>query len=79
MREFVNRNSILLNGKPYSFTIPIHKASQNKLIKDTKLSFGKADEDKFLKTVSTAYKKAPYFERVLPVIEEIIWKNRING
>ena len=30
MRGFINRNSILLNGKPYRFTLPVEKASQNK-------------------------------------------------
>ena len=27
VRGYINRNSILLNGKPYRFTIPIKKAA----------------------------------------------------
>lgn len=72
MRGFINRNKILLNGQPYQFTIPIKKASQNKLIMDTELNFSQEDKRKFLLTIRNAYKKAPYFEKVMPMLEEII-------
>lgn len=72
MRGFINRNKILLNGQPYQFTIPIKKASQNKLIMDTKLNFSQEDKRKFLLTIRNAYKKAPYFDKVIPMLEEII-------
>lgn len=72
MRGFINRNKILLNGQPYQFTIPIKKASQNKLIMDTELNFLQEDKRKFLLTIHNAYRKAPYFEKVMPMIEEII-------
>ena len=39
MRGYINRNSILVNGSPYRFTISIDKPSQNKLINETKLFF----------------------------------------
>lgn len=32
MRGYINRNNILLNGEIYRFTIPVHKASQNKSV-----------------------------------------------
>ena len=32
MRGFINRNSILVNGKTNLFSIPLEKPSQNKLI-----------------------------------------------
>lgn len=72
MRGYINRNSILLNGKPYRFTIPMKKASQNKLIMDTKLNFTGKDKEKFLATIRNAYKKAKYYESAMPLIEEII-------
>ena len=72
VRGYINRNSILLNGKPYRFTIPIKKASQNKLIMDTELNFSKDDRKKFLSTIQNAYKKAKFYEIVMPLIEEII-------
>lgn len=72
MRGYINRNSILLNGKPYRFTIPVEKASQNKLILETKLSFTSDEKGNFLQTISNAYRKAPYYEAVMPIIEDIV-------
>lgn len=72
MRGYINRNSILLNGKPYRFTISIRKASQERLIMDTKLSFGHEEREKFLKTIRNAYRNAYCYENVMPLIEEII-------
>lgn len=72
VRGYINRNSILLNGKIYRFTIPIEKASQNKLIMETKLSFTRKNKDDFLKTICNAYSKACYYEYVMPLIESIV-------
>ena len=72
MRGYINRNSILLNGKPYRFTIPIEKASQNKLIMETKLNFTQDKKRDFLMTIHSAYGKAPYYDKVMPLIESII-------
>ena len=74
-KGYINRNSILLNGKAHLFTIPIEKISQNKLIKDTKLKFNNKDKENFLKTINMAYKKAPYFINFYPILEDIIFNN----
>lgn len=78
MRGYINRNSILLDGKPYRFTIPIEKASQNKLIMDTKLNFTPDKKQDFLLTVSNAYRKAPYFENVMSMIEDVVNNPKID-
>ena len=72
MRGYINRNNILLNGKAYLFSVPLEKPSQNKLISETKLNFLEKDKENFLKTITMAYKKAPYFNDVFPIIKEII-------
>lgn len=72
MRGYINRNSILMNGKPHRFTIPIKKASQNKLIMETKLDFDYNAKQKFLQTLRYAYHKAPYYNDVMPILESII-------
>lgn len=72
MRGYINRNSILLNGKPYRFSIPIEKASQNKLIMETRLNFTPDKKHDFLLTVGNAYRKAPYFEDVMPLIKDVV-------
>ena len=77
MRGYINRNNILLNGKAHLFSVPLEKPSQNKLINETKLNFLDKDKETFLKTITMAYKKAPYFDNVYPIIERII-KNPEN-
>lgn len=72
MRGYINRNNILLNGKAHLFSIPLEKPSQNKLISETKLNFNDKDKETFLKTIMTAYKKAPYFNDVFSIVESII-------
>ena len=72
MRGYINRNDILLNGKPYKFSIPLDKPSQNKLINETKLKFSPKDRENFLKTFQMAYRKAPFYNDFYPVLEKII-------
>ncbi|MBO7258082.1 MAG: WbqC family protein [Alphaproteobacteria bacterium] len=72
VRGYINRNSILLNGAAYRFSIPLEKASQNKLINETKLNFQEKDKQDFLKTIQFAYKKAPYYDAFYPVLEDIV-------
>lgn len=71
-RGFINSNFILVNNASYKFTIPLDKASQNKLISETKLNFNLKDKEKFLRTIYISYKKSPFFEKVYPVIENSI-------
>ncbi len=71
-RGYINRNSILVNGMEYKFSIPVRKCSQDKLICESELCFTKQEREKFLKMIFMAYKKAPEFEKVYPVLEMII-------
>ncbi|GHV57588.1 hypothetical protein FACS189460_4400 [Deltaproteobacteria bacterium] len=71
-RGFINRNYLLLSGRPHLFSIPLENPSQNRLIKETKLNFSGYARDKLLKTIAAAYKKAPEFEAVFPLLEKII-------
>ena len=70
-RGWINRNRILLNGKDQLFTIPCKEASQNKLIKDIEVLADKKALQKMLATMQVAYKKAPFFADVYPVIEKV--------
>jgi len=73
MRGWINRNNILLNGKTYLFSIPLDKPSQNKLIMHTELNFSNKQRENFLKTIELAYKKAPFFQDIFPLIQDIIF------
>ena len=71
---WINRNKILVNGRDHIFTVPLKKASSFSLIKDTELHpalFYKW-KPKFLKSIEQAYKKAPFYKEILPIIEKIL-------
>lgn len=66
---YINRNSILLNGRRHDFSIPVSKISSYKLIKDHEYL---DDKSKFLKLIEQAYKKYSLFSEVMPVIESVV-------
>lgn len=68
-KGFINRNSILLDGLPYRFTLSVPSASQNKLINELQYS---REVGKLLKTIESAYIKAPFFKQVFPIIEDVL-------
>lgn len=65
---WVSRNNILLNGEKHLFTIILKGASPNKLFKEVEIG---DDFKKFRKMLESAYKKAPYYDQVLPILEDI--------
>ncbi len=71
-KGFINRNNILINGNKNRFTIPCKSISQNKLINKTILDFDAEAKSKFLKTLTFAYSKAPFFNDVFPLISYFI-------
>lgn len=77
-KGWINRNQMMVNGQKYMFTIPLSNASQNKLIKEVALSPENNWKSKLLKTIEQAYKKAPHYNHVMPLIEEIIMDNSEN-
>lgn len=65
---WINRNHILVNGEKVLFSIALKGASSNKLINEISIN---DDFQKFQKTISMAYGKAPYVEPVSALIERI--------
>ena len=72
MRGWINRNNIVVNGKPFLFSLPLKNASQNNYIQHAQLAFDEKGKNKFLKTFHMAYKKAPYFDAFYPFLQDII-------
>ena len=61
MKGWINRNRILQQKEPFKFSIPLNKASQNRLINEIEIAdYGKW-KDSFIKLLEYNYKKAPYF------------------
>lgn len=72
-KGWINRNRLLLNMSPWLFSVPLKNASQNILIKDLIVA-DNIDlwKEKFLKTISMAYKKALNFQKTLELLEIIL-------
>jgi hypothetical protein len=77
-RGWINRNNILANGESSTITVPLKKASQNKLINEVELAFEKKQRDKMLLTIELAYKKAPFYHDVIGIIENCIFYDRLT-
>jgi hypothetical protein len=72
-KGWINRNRILVQGRPWTFTVPLRHASQNVLIMNLRLAENiDAWRGKFLKTVGAAYKKAPRFDAVMVWVEQSV-------
>lgn len=72
---FINRNKILVNNSSTYITIPLNKASKNKLINEIQVINDSKEYKDILKTLYMSYKKAPYFDNVYPILENILNSN----
>jgi hypothetical protein len=71
-KGWINRNRLLVNNNVFTFTLPLQKASQNKLIIDLKISCETKWQIKLLKTIEVAYVKAPYFKVVFSLVDNLL-------
>jgi len=70
---WIRRNRILLNGKDFMISLPVKKDSDFLDIKDRYLSDNFLNEKNKIKNqITAAYRKAPYFKLVMPIIERIL-------
>lgn len=72
---WINRNRILMNGVPIFFTLGLKGASSFKKICDVEIG---GNREKLQKTIVQAYKKAPFFEAVFPMVKEILELSESN-
>lgn len=75
---WINRNRILINGEAKMITLPLHGASQNKLINEIEVAGDDAGRNNLLKTIEINYKKAPYFSNVFSVVKTILAQEEKN-
>jgi hypothetical protein len=79
---WINRNRILVNGQPSYFTVPIRHASSFAPIHDTVIDDQGQHarwREKTLKTIDNAYRRAPQFGVVFPLVEAVLMRptNRV--
>ncbi len=68
-RGYINRNYIVVNNKAKIFTLELIKASQNKLINEIELG---SNKKKLIELIKQNYSKAPYFDKVFPIVHNIL-------
>lgn len=77
---WINRNYVLVNGKPYLYTVPLENQSSFCKINETVINqkFYPIWRKKFLKTIEQNYNKAPFFNEVFPMIKSVFDINTNN-
>jgi len=71
-RGWINRNRIAVNGSPNWMTLPLHGASQNKMICELDLITGHEWRANLGNTVRRAYSKAPNFDFTFAVFNDLL-------
>jgi len=66
---WINRNFILLNSERFLINLLLLGASSNKTINEIEVQ---SNQVKLKKTIESAYKKAPMFDKVFPVLTNIM-------
>lgn len=69
-RGWINRNRIVVNGRPFWLTIPLQKSSQNKLINELLIQGDDGWKHHMLRTLSFAYSKAELFPEIFRLFSE---------
>lgn len=75
---WVNRNRILLNNEAKYFNLPMIGSSSFKKINDINVNINYNLINKNLRTIESAYKRAPYYNNVYPILTDILSYNNAN-
>jgi hypothetical protein len=75
-RGWINRNRIAINGEPYWLTLPLAKASQNRLINEIQIVDEPAWSKKMMRTVELSYRNAPFADAILPFFSDMLKEAR---
>jgi hypothetical protein len=76
-KGWINRNRFLLNGAEAVFSLPLQKDSDFLEVKDRYLADG-FDRENLLNRFREAYRKAPEFPSVMPLLDGILWNPAAN-
>jgi len=70
-KGWINRNRFLRNGEDVLFSIPLKKGSDHLHVRDRELA-ADFNKDKLLNQLAGAYKRAPEFSEVFPLVEKAV-------
>jgi hypothetical protein len=73
---WVNRNRIAVQGEPHWLTLPLAKASQNRLINEIEIVDDPLWKRKLIRAVELSYQGAPFAGQILPLFSEMLREAR---
>lgn len=76
-KGWINRNRILLNGKDATISLPIKSDSDFLDVRERELA-PDFDPAKLINQLCGAYRRAPYFTQVFPMVEKILRQEESN-
>jgi len=76
-KGWINRNRFILNGQPAYFSIPLQNGSDSLDINQRLIS-SDYSASRFINQLSEAYRKTPFFEETLPLIESVAHQPQRN-
>ncbi len=69
---WIARNNILLNGAKHLITLPLDNPSPFKIINEIAITNNMKAREKIVRTIKNAYLRAPYFNLIIPIVENLI-------
>ena len=75
---WINRNRILIGGQPKYFNISMLGASPNKKINEIGVNHDPKLRDKDLRMLEGSYRKAPFYGKAMPLMEQILASDAEN-
>jgi hypothetical protein len=70
--RWINRNRILVNGAPHWLTLPVVRASHTQPILERTYKLGSEHATRLLRCIAAAYRSAPQFDRVYPMVQNVL-------
>jgi len=72
-KGWINRNQMLQQNEAYRFTLPLNKASQNRMINEIEITDFIKWRKEFLKLIELNYKKAPFFLAIFSWLNDFLF------
>lgn len=73
---WISRNNILLEGHKYMITLPLDNPSSFRNINQIDITSREVQRAKVIRTLEAAYRKAPYYETIMPMINNLIMESK---
>ena len=70
--KWAYRNRILINGAPGYFRVKLLKVSHDQRFNEIVISNDSREKKKNIRTLECAYKEAPYYSEVMPMLEQFL-------